>query len=110
MSLLVEIGFKFSQKFLQMNISHSKKSSRHHYRSFPKQALVFMCLQHTSFENTVGKGEIVCKEQFLLSHSVFYLFGELFAISIKFEIVVCKLFLLFGKGLKKEKPTKNVNI
>ena len=26
---------------------------------FPKQALVFMCLQYRSFENTVGKGEIV---------------------------------------------------
>ena len=42
---------------------------------------------------------------FSFSHSVFYPFGELCAISIKFEIVVCKLFpfgtvlnLLFGKG------------
>ena len=25
---------------------------------FPKQALVFMCLQYKSFENTVGKEEI----------------------------------------------------
>ena len=32
----------------------------------PKQALVFKCLQHTSFENTVGKGEIARNEQFLL--------------------------------------------
>ena len=32
----------------------------------PKQALVFMCLQYKSFENTVGKGEIAHKEQFLL--------------------------------------------
>ena len=34
--------------------------------SLPKQALVFMCLQYMSFENTVGKGEIACNEQFLL--------------------------------------------
>ena len=27
---------------------------------FPKQALVFMCLQYKSFENTAGKGEIKC--------------------------------------------------
>ena len=33
---------------------------------FPKQALVFMCLQYKSFENTVGKGEIAHNKQFLL--------------------------------------------
>ena len=33
---------------------------------FPKQALVYTCLQKKSFENTVGKGEIVHNEQFLL--------------------------------------------
>ena len=33
---------------------------------FPKQALVFMCLQYKYFENTVGKGEIARNEQFLL--------------------------------------------
>ena len=34
---------------------------------FPKQALVFTCLQYKSFENTVGKGEIALNEQLLLS-------------------------------------------
>ena len=33
---------------------------------FPKQALVFTCLQYKSFENTVEKGEIASNEQFLL--------------------------------------------
>ena len=32
---------------------------------FPKQALVFTCLQFKSFENTVGKGEIARHKQFL---------------------------------------------
>ena len=32
---------------------------------FPKQALVFTCLQDKSFENGVGKGEIATNEQFL---------------------------------------------
>ena len=64
---------------------------------FPKQTLVFTCLQQKSFENTVGKGEIARKEQFLLSHSVFYPSGELSATFIKFEIVICKL-LQFGRG------------
>ena len=36
------------------------------YLPFPKQALVFTCLQYKSFENTVGKGEITHNEQFLL--------------------------------------------
>ena len=35
-------------------------------KPFPKQALVFTCLQCKSFENTVGKGEIAQNKQFLL--------------------------------------------
>ena len=63
---------------------------------FPKQALVFTCLQYKSFENTMGKGEIAHNEQFLLFPQCFYLFEELSAVFIKFEIVVCKLFQ-FGR-------------
>ena len=33
---------------------------------FPKQALVFTCLQYKCFENTLRKGEISRYEQFLL--------------------------------------------
>ena len=36
------------------------------YQPFPKQTLVFMCLQYKSFKNPVGKGEIACYDQFLL--------------------------------------------
>ena len=36
-----------------------------------KQALVFTCLQDWSFENTAGKGEIACNEQFLLFRQCF---------------------------------------
>ena len=49
-----------------------------------------MCLPYKSFENSVGKGEIGHNKQFLLL-LVVYLFGELSAIFIKFEIVVCNL-------------------
>ena len=35
-------------------------------KPFPKQALVFTCLQYKSFENTVEKGEIAWNKQFLL--------------------------------------------
>ena len=49
-------------------------------QSFPKQGLVFTCVQGTSFENTVGKGdiantvrkgEIAQNEQFFLFTTVF---------------------------------------
>ena len=61
-----------------------------------KQALIFTCLQYNSFENTVGKGEIARKKQFLFPHSVFYPFEALSSILIMFQIVVCKLFQ-FGR-------------
>ena len=48
-----------------------------------------------SFENTVGKGEIARNEQFLFfPQCFFYPYGELSVLSIKSEIVVCKLFSL----------------
>ena len=41
------------------------------FKPFPKQALVFKCLQYKYFENTMGKGEIARNEQFLLFPTVF---------------------------------------
>ena len=35
-----------------------QKPSTVNTKPFPKQALVFMCRQYKSFENSVGKGEI----------------------------------------------------
>ena len=60
-----------------------------------------------SLLKTLWKKEKLLKtSNFPFSHSVFYLFGELSAISIQFKIAFCKLFqfgrvqiLLFGKGL-----------
>ena len=64
--------------------SHLQKQKLYIWRGqrltgFPKQALVFMCLQYKSFEITVGKGEIARYEQFLLSPLCFLPFwGPLF--------------------------------
>ena len=55
------------------------------YQPFPEQALVFTCLQHKSFENTVEKGEIACNKQLLL----FLVFSTFF-----------KNFLQFSSNLK----------
>ena len=53
------------------------------------------------------KEELLIRSNFSFSHSVFYPFGELSAIFIKFEIVICKLFHVgsvenfsYGKGLR----------
>ena len=60
----------------------------------------------TSLSQTLGKGETACNKQFLLFPQCFLPFEELYAIFIKFKIVICKLFqfgwvqnLSFGKGL-----------
>ena len=57
---------------------------------------LFTCLQYKSFENTVGKGEIAGNGQYLLFPQCFLPVQKLSANFIKFEIVICKLFL-FGK-------------
>ena len=51
---------------------------------FPKQALVFMCLQYKSFENTVGKGDIAQNEQCLLFPQCFLPFWRTFCYSHQF--------------------------
>ena len=77
----------------KFNLHPSKKPTPSHGNSLPlpKQALVFMCLQYKSFKNTAGKGEIARN-----FYTVFYSFGELSAIFIKFEIVICELFRFGG--------------
>ena len=54
--------------------------------------MVFMCLQYKSSENTVGKGEIAHKEQFLLFPQCFPPIWRTFCHFHQIEIVVCKLF------------------
>ena len=75
---------------------------------FPKQALVFTCLQYKSLKTLWKKEKLLVMSNFSFSHSVFNTFRKLSAILIKFEIIVCKFFqfgsvlnLLFGKGLRK---------
>ena len=61
---------------------------------FPKQALVFKCLQYKSFENTVGKSEIALNFKFLILPQCSTRFENVSSIFIKFNIVVCRLFQL----------------
>ena len=55
---------------------------------------LFLCVCSKSSENIVGKGEMTRNEQFPFSHGIFYPFGELSAIHMKFRIIICKPFQL----------------
>ena len=66
-----------------------------HVYSFPNKAW-FLRVNRTSLVKTLWKEEkLLVTSNFSFSHSVFYPFGELSAIFIKFKIVVCTL-LQFG--------------
>ena len=68
----------FSKGFLDLN-------------PFPKNTW-FLCVCSTSLLKTLReKGKLLLTSNFSFSHSVFYLSGELPAVFIKLEIVVCEL-------------------
>ena len=65
------------------------------------QTSPFLHVCSTSFENSVGKGELARYEQFLCClHCFFYPFGELSAIFIKFEVVIYNLIQFRPSSLK----------
>ena len=76
------------------------------FNSFPNKPW-FLRVYSTSLLKTLcEKEKLLVTSNFSFSHSVFFSFGELSAIIIKFKIVVCKLLkfkrvpiLMFGKGL-----------
>ena len=59
---------------------------------FPKQTLVFTCLQYKSFENTAEKGEIALNDQFLLFPVFSICLDNFLTFSLQFNIVIYKLF------------------
>ena len=76
------------------------------YEPFPKQALVFTCLQYKSSENTVVKGEITRNDQFLLFPQGFLPIWKTFChfhhicnFHLQTLSVWKSLKLSFGKGL-----------
>ena len=85
-----------------------------HFNPFPNKPL-FLRVYSTNLLKTLWKKDkLLSTSNFSFSHIGFYPFGELYAIFIIFEIVICKLFqcgrvqnLLFGKGLRVKK-LKNI--
>ena len=87
-------------------LTNSRMKRKNAVNPFPYKPW-FLHVCSTSLLKTLWeKKKLLVTSNFSFSHRVFYLFGEFFAISIKFEIVVCKLSqfgrvqnLSFGKGL-----------
>ena len=67
------------------------------FNPFPNTSPDFLPVCRTSLLKTLWEKEkLLVTSNFSFSHCVFYPLGELSAIFIKFEIVVCKLFQ-FGR-------------
>ena len=78
------------------------------FNSFPNKPWFSRVCSKSVLKTLFEKEKLLVTSNFSFSNSVFYPFGKLFAIFIKFEIVVCKLFqygsasnLSFGKGLNR---------
>ena len=58
--------------------------------------MVFTCLLYKTFETLWEKEKLLVMSNFSFSRRVFYPFGELSAIFIKFDFVISKLFQFGG--------------
>ena len=63
---------------------------------FPIKPLFLLSCSTSVLETIREKEKLFLASNFSFAHSVFYPFGELSSIFIKFKIVVCKLFQ-FGR-------------
>ena len=77
------------------------------FNPIPNKPWIFHVCIITLLKTLWEKQKLLITSNFSFSPSVFYPFGELSAIFIQFEIVVCKVFQFgrvqefsFGKGLK----------
>ena len=86
----------------------SDYSNRCRINPFPNKPWFIRVCRTSLLKTLWEKEKLLISNNFSFSHSLLYPFGELSAIFIKFEIVVCKLFqfgrvsnLSFGKGLRE---------
>ena len=77
------------------------------FNPFPNKPWFLRVCSKSLLKTLWEKGKLLVTSNFSFSHSVFYPFGVLSAIFLKFKIVVCKLFefgrvlnMSFGKGLR----------
>ena len=66
---------------------------------FPNKPWLLRVCSRSLLKTLWEKEKLLATTNFPFSHNVFYPFGELSTIFVKFEIIVCKFFQ-FGKSLK----------
>ena len=78
-------------------------------KSFPNKPWFYVSAATSLLKTAWEKEKLLVTSNFSFSHSVFYPFGELSNILIKFVIVVCKLFRS-GKGKQEPISLKDVDL
>ena len=92
--LLQQVVFKCM--FYEVDLRRGVVSEQWSLNPFPNIPR-FLHVSSTSLLKTLWEKEkLLVTSNFSFSHSVFYLFWELYATFIKFKIVICKLFQ-FGR-------------
>ena len=85
--------------YITLNINslvQTESICRQQFNGFPSKPL-FVCVYSTNLLKTLWEKEkLLVMSNFSFSHCVFYPFGKVSAIFIKFKIIVCKLFQ-FGR-------------
>ena len=71
-------GSALSGLLKYLSQTHFSKNSPFSLNTLPNKPWFFTCLQYKSFENTVGKGEVACDEQFLFFPQCFLPFSRTF--------------------------------
>ena len=80
-----------SLKFCSLVTFGQYSAPQYCFHTFPKKPW-FICVCSTTLLKTIWEKEkLLIMSNFYFSHSVYYSFGELSAVFIKYEIVVCKL-------------------
>ena len=90
-------NFKFSVTLILLtvnafNFDWSKSFSVKRVKPFPNKPWFLRICSTSLLKTMLEKEKLLVMSNFSFSHIVFYPFGELSAIFIKFKIVVCKLF------------------
>ena len=89
-------NFKFDENKAIGQTKFQAKNEKWPFNPFPHND-TFWCPWETSLLKTLWEKEkLLIMSNFSFSHSIFYPFGWLSAIFVKFEVVICKLFQ-FGR-------------
>ena len=81
---------------LSLSLSLSLSNYDHKFNTFPNKPWLLHVCSRSLLKTLWKKEKLLVTSNFSSSHCIFYPFGELYAIFIKFKIVVCRVFQ-FGR-------------